>query len=200
MSEKSQEILLKMLDEDPDYDGDLETIETQHNLAFYESSKIDIQDNMNTEDFEATWKVQRSNIENQTIDLQRIFSEQTLDKIDEIYDFRFPETITLDTMYENQKFYEFLEFLEYKNEDFIAHVWRFLKPVNLMRFDITGFCTSNADKVIREIEEQLEIHPQDKLIDLFLRTYYKEKLIEWFINRTERYKINITVKIFEKGA
>ena len=109
----------------------------------------------------------------------------------------FPAKIPLDTEYELRDFYKFLEFLEYNNENFIGYVWSFLKPVNLMRFDIDNFCKSNADKVIREIEEQLEIHPQSKMIDLFIRTYYKEKLIEWFIDRTERNKINITIQIFE---
>ena len=199
MSEKSQEMLLYSLVEPPEFDADEEELETRYRLAFYNSSKIDIQDQLNTSDFQDTWLVLRADIENETINLQRIFSEQTLDKIFEIYDFSFPDKITLDTQLEINDFYEFLEFLEYKNENFIGNVWRFLKPVNLMRFDVEKFCKNNSDKVIREIEEQLEVHPQSGMINLFLRTYYKEKIIEWFVDRTERYKINITVQIFEEG-
>lgn len=199
MSEKSQEILLSYLDEPPEFDADEEEIEKRQDKAFFESSKIDIHDQMNTEDFENTWLVLKSDIENETLKLQRIFSEQTLDKISEIYDFTFPIKLDLDSQYEMNDFYEFLEFIEYKNEEFISNVWRFLKPINLVRFDIEGFCKSNSDKVIREIDEQLQIHPQNKMIDLFLRTYYKEKIIEWFINRTERKKVDITVQIFQQG-
>jgi len=200
MSEKSQEMLLYTIIEPPEYDGDSEALEQRYKDAFYQSSKIDIQDQLNTSDFKDTWLILRSDIQNKTINLQRIFSEQTLDKIFEIYDFSFSSKISLDTQYEINDFYEFLEFLEYNNENFISYVWTLLKPVNLMRFDVEGFCKQNADKVIREIEEQLDVHPQPQLINSFLRTYYKEKIIEWFIDRTNRYKINITIKIFEEGV
>jgi hypothetical protein len=200
MSEKSQEMLLYTIIEPPEYDGDSEALEQRYKDAFYQSSKIDIQDQLNTSDFKDTWLILRSDIQNKTINLQRIFSEQTLDKIFEIYDFSFSSKISLDTQYEINDFYEFLEFLEYNNENFISYVWKILKPGNLMRFGVEGFCKQNADKVIREIEEQLEVHPQPQLINSFLRTYYKEKIIEWFIDRTNRYKINITIKIFEEGV
>lgn len=199
MSEKSQEMLLYTLVEPPEFDADEEEIEARYKDAFYQSSKIDIQDQLNTDDFKDTWLVLKSDIQNETIKLQRIFSEQTLDKIFEIYDFSFPAKILLDTQYEINDFYEFLEFLEYKNVNFISNVWQLLKPVNLMRFDVEGFCKQNYAKVIREIEEQLEVHPQSELISLFLRTYYKEKIIEWFVDRTNRYKIDITIQIFEEG-
>jgi len=199
MSEKSQEMLLYTLVEPPEFDADEEEIEARYKDAFYQSSKIDIQDQLNTDDFKDTWLVLKSDIQNETIKLQRIFSEQTLDKIFEIYDFSFSAKILLDTQYEINDFYEFLEFLEYKNVNFISNVWQLLKPVNLMRFDVEGFCKQNYAKVIREIEEQLEVHPQSELISLFLRTYYKEKIIEWFVDRTNRYKIDITIQIFEEG-
>ena len=200
MSEKSQEMLLYTLVEPPDFDADEEEIEARYKNAFYQSSKIDIQDQLNTNDFKDVWLVLKSDIQNETIKLQRIFSEQTLDKIFEIYDYSFPDKISLDTQLEIDDFYKFLEFLEYNNENFIANVWRFLNSVNLMRFNIKGFCKKNSDKVIREIEEQLEVHPQSKMIKLFIRTYYKEKMIEWFVDRSERYKINITIKNFEEGV
>jgi len=200
MSERSQEMLLYTIIEPPEFDGDAEEIEERYKDAFYQSSKIDIQDQLNTSDFQDTWLVLKSDIQNETINLQRIFSEQTLDKIFEIYDYSFPDKISLDTQLEIDDFYKFLEFLEYNNENFISNVWRFLKPINLMKFDIEGFCKKNSAEVIREIEEQLEVHPQSWMIALFLRTYYKEKMIEWFVDRTERYKINITVQIFEEGA
>ncbi len=200
MSEKSQEMLLYTLVEPPEFDADEEEIEARYRDAFYQSSKIDIQDQLNTADFKDTWLILKDDIQSETINRQRIFSEQTLDKIFEIYDYSFPDTISLDTQLEINDFYEFLEFIEYKNENFITGVWRFLKPVNLMRFDVEGFCKQNSDKLIREIDEQLEIHPQSGMINLFLRTYYKEKIVQWFIDRTERYKINITIQIFEEGV
>ena len=46
-------------------------------------------------------------------------------------------------------------------------------------------------RIIKETEEQLETHPQTELITKFLRTYYKEKYIEWFVENTEKSKIMI---------
>ena len=200
MSDKSQEMLLYSLEEPPDFDSDAEDIAARQENAIYQSSKIDIQEQIGTTDFKETWLVLRGDIQFQTLKRQRIFSEQTLDKIFEVYDFTFPAKIELDTQYEINEFYDFLEFLEYNNERFIGQVWKFLKPVNLMRFDIVSFCKNNSNDVIKEIEEQLEIHPQNGLVNLFLRTYYKEKIIEWFVDRTNRSKINITIKIFEEGV
>jgi len=198
MSTKSQEMLLYSLVEPPEFDADEVDIEARQQDAIYQSSKIDIQDQLNTTDFKDTWIILRNDIQNRTLKLQRIFSEQTLDKIFEIYDFSFPAKIELDSTYELRDFYDFLEFLEYNNERFIGYVWKFLKPINLMRFDIDNFCRENSDKVVSEIEEQLEIHPQIGLITTFLRSYEKDNLINWFIDRTNRYKINITVSIFEE--
>ena len=72
---------------------------------------------------------------------------------------------------------------------------RFLGPKNLIKLDREKYCKSNSDKIIKEIDEQLEIHPQPKLIALFLRSYYKEKIIDWVIKNTEQNKIEITVEI-----
>ena len=46
-----------------------------------------------------------------------------------------------------------------------------------------------------ETEEQLEIHPQNELINIFLKTFYKERYIEWFIKNTQQSKNDIILEI-----
>ncbi len=198
MSERSLEAFISNLVEPPEFDADEEQLERNFIKAYYESSKIEIIDALGEDNFKYIWITLREDVQNVPIKLQRIFSEQTLDKITEIYDFTFPENISLETQYELNDFYQFLEFFEFKNTKFLTHVWRFLGPKNLIKLDIEKYCKSNSDKIIKEIDEQLEIHPQPKLIALFTRTYYKEKMIDWFIKNSEQSKIEITVSILER--
>jgi hypothetical protein len=181
----------------PGFDQDTEELIDFDQRAIYTSTKDSLINNLGKEEFKLLWQTLNDDIQFNSHNRQRIFSEQILDKIDEVYDFRFPIDISLETEYEIRDFYTFLEFLEYDNTEFISWVWRFVKPVNLMRFDIEGFCKANTEKIIKEIEEQLDTHPQTELITSFLRTYYKEGIINWFIKNSKRSKIEITTNIFE---
>jgi len=198
MSEKSLQVFISYLDEPPELDADEDQLEKNFKRGYFESSKLDIIDTLGKEDFKNVWLTLRNDIQNESIKFQAIFSEQTLDKIFELYDFSFPTSISLQNQYELNNFYLFLEFLEYENTNFVSQVWRFLGPKNLLEIDIKKFCNLNQEKIIKEIDEQLEVHPQPELITLFLRTYYKDKMIEWFIKNSKRAKVEITVSILER--
>jgi hypothetical protein len=198
MSEKSLQTLVSYIDEPPEMDADQEDLENRLERGLFESSKIEILDAIGTDEFKETWLVLKSDIQNETLKLQRIFSEQTLDKIFEIYDFTFPENIDLNTEYRIKEFYEFLEFLEYNNVTFLTHVWQHLDVSDLTKLDIQNYCKRNSDKIINEVEEQLDIHPQNRIISLFLRTYYKEKFIEWFVINSEKSRIEITITLLQE--
>ena len=122
------------------------------------------------------------------------------EKIAEIYDWEFPDEWALvDTVYQQEMLYEFIEFLEFDNYRFLSYVWKFLLDdvIKLMRLDIKQFCVSNPMRVIKETEEQLETHSQNKLITIFLRTYYKEKYIEWFSKMSQKFKTDIIAENYE---
>lgn len=193
MSERSLEAFISNLVEPPELDADEEQLERNFKYAYYESSKIEIIDSLGNTDFEYIWITLNTDIKNTSIKLQRIFSEQILDKITEIYDFTFPINILLETQYEIDDFYQFLEFLEYNNVNFLSRIWNYSGVKNLVDVDIEKYCQKNIYKIIKEIEEQLEIHPENKLITTFLKSYYKEKMIEWFIKNSKYYMIDITV-------
>lgn len=197
MSEKSNELLLGGVEILPGTDANAAEIDLRNEKAIYESSKQDMIDAIGTDEFRYVYLTQREDIQKQTIKLQRIFVEQILIKISEVYDFEFPEKISPDTIYDIQKIYSFIEFLEYNSYMFLSYVWKFLKS-DIVHLDIEKYCKTNADKVIKEIEEQLDSHPQNALIKIFLRTYYKEKIIQWFTNQSIRFRVEITVENFEK--
>jgi hypothetical protein len=198
MSERSLETLIGDIYDPPELDPNEDVMNGDYSRAFYDSSKIELLDAIGTPDFKDEWLVLKGDIQNETLKLQRIFSEQTLDKISEIYDFEFPIKLDLDVQGQIDDFYKFLQFLEYENTEFITNVWQFLGPKNLIKLDIEKFCKDNDNKIIKETEEQLEIHPQPGMIALFLRTYYKEKYIEWFIKNSIKAKFEITVELNQR--
>ena len=198
MSDKSQELLLgnsvqppERLDEDEDQNGMI-----RNETAVFESSVTDIVDHVGHPDFKFIYWDLNNDIKQQPFKRKRRFVVEMLEKISEVYDFEFfakPET---DTDYEIEQIMLFIEFLEYDNYRFLSYVWKFLNQ-DLQTLDIEKYCNSNAMKIIKETEEQLETHPQTESITNFLRTYYKEKFIEWFVKNTENAKIMIILEILE---
>ena len=198
MSDKSQELLLGnsvqppvRLDEDEDQNGMI-----RNEMAVFESSVTDIVDHVGHPDFKFIYWDLNNDIKQQPFKRKRRFVVEMLEKISEVYDFEFfakPET---DTDYEIEQIMLFIEFLEYDNYRFLSYVWKFLNQ-DLQTLDIEKYCNANAMKIIKETEEQLETHPQTESITNFLRTYYKEKFIEWFVKNTENAKIMIILEILE---
>jgi hypothetical protein len=196
MSEKSQEVLLSVMVEPPEMDADEFEIEQRFDKAIYESSKVDIREHIGHEDFKYVWLVSRNDIKFNSIKRQIIFSEQILDKISEVYDFTFSATITTETQYEVDEFYQFLEFVEFNNVSFLTYVWKFLNTESILNLDIEKYCKANANKIIKEVEEQVDVHPQPKLITAFLSSFYKEAFISWFIKNTKQSLVDIQVGMF----
>lgn len=198
MSDKSQELLLgnsvqppERLDEDEDQNGMFRNMQ-----AVYESSVTDIVDHVGHPDFKFIYFTLILDIKQQPLKLRRRFAREFLEKVSDHYDFEFFEKPEIDTDYEINHIFSFAEFLEFDNYRFLSYVWRFLRQ-DLQKIDIEKYCKANAMKIIKETEEQLETHPQTELITKFLRTYYKEKYIEWFVQNTEKAKIMIILEILE---
>lgn len=196
MSEKSQLILSTYI-EPPETDdsGDAEKLDNRINQAVIQSSAIEILEEISKNDFKYTWLILKDDIKNLIIKDQINFIEQIQEKIYEIYDFSFPEKISLETQYDIENFYEFLEFLEYNNLNFLVKVWSFLGIKNLMKINISDFCIKNSNKIMKEIEIQANDFSDNKLIVLFLKVLYKEKMIEWFSKNSNRLKVEITIQI-----
>jgi len=198
MSDKSQELLLgnsvqppERLDEDEDQNGVL-----RNEKAVYESTVADILDHVGHPDFKFIHINAIPVIREQSFKRRYRLVQDLLKKVSEVYDYEFYEKPETDTDYELDQVRLFIEFLEYNNFRFLSYVWRFLNQ-NLQTIDIESYCKANAMRIIKETEEQSETHPQTKLINLFLRTYYKEKYIEWFVKNTENSKTEIILEILE---
>ena len=196
MSERSQKAFIEAMVAYPEMDDD-ERMDEFEDDAIYQSSSMDLQDSLGDPDFKFVYPILMEDILRATFDNRRIFCQKMLNKIEELYDYRFPETPDFDSEMAIVNCLEFIRFLEYDNILFISFVWQYLN-VKLLNLDIESYCKRNANKIIKETEEQLESHEQNELISIFLRTYYKEKFIEWFIRETERSKTSILLEILER--
>lgn len=196
MSARSDKAFIEAMVQYPEMDDD-ERMDEFEDDAIYQSSSIDLQDNLGEPDFEFVYPILIQDIQTATFDNQKIFCQKMLEKITEVYDYTFPENPELDSNMDIYNCLEFIKFLEYDNIIFLSFVWQYLN-VKLLKLDVESYCNKNQNKILKEVEEQLESHEQNELISIFLRTYYKEKFIEWFIRETERSKTSILLEIIER--
>ncbi len=193
MSEKSQLALCGESSFPPEELDEEETFFDITSTAILNSSQADIIDSMETNDFKYTYKELINDIKQSSFKNQRKFIESVLVKISELYDFEFPTKIDITNLNDVNELYQFLEFVEFDNISFISRVWKYLGK-NIRNLDIEKFCKSNAVKIIKEVEDQIQSHDFNEKITLFLRTYYKDKFIEWFVRQTKNSKIEIMIE------
>lgn len=124
----------------------------------------------------------------------RSFTETILEQIILIYDFEFPYKLDFNTKDQINELLKFLAFIEFDNEDFITTTWKYLNP-DVNSLQIEKFCEQNADKIVLEIDEQVDSHDFSGMIAIFLRTYIKDKLVEWFCNRSKNLRTSILIKL-----
>jgi len=161
--------------------------------AILQSSQMDIIDNIGINDFIYTYKELKNDILTYPFKNQKRFVERVIEKISEVYDFVFPMNIDINTMENITDFYAFLEFLEYDNIKYISRVWKFL-DTDIMKVDIEKYCKDNSNMIIKECESQIESYDLNEIISMFLRTYTKEKFIEWFTKISTQSRIEIKLE------
>jgi hypothetical protein len=120
-----------------------------------------------------------------------------LERIDEVYDFVFPQTPVIKTKEDTYRVYFFLEFLEYNNFEFLISIWKYIK-IDLSTKRLSSTCLENPENIVPIIDEQVEIKQFPEFISEFLRTYNKDKLINWFCLMSKKYETEITVRLMEE--
>ena len=173
-----------------------EGIEFQED-ALREYRFITVLDNIKTPEFKQNYLSVINDIKRDYTPREQIlFCERILEKIEEVYDFIFPQNIKLYDLEDVNSVYTFLEFLEFDCESFIVDVWRFLN-ISLKGLNIERYCKDNIKGIIQEVEKQVETHTLLEIISKFLRTYNKEGMTEWFSEMTQRSRSLIILRSIE---
>lgn len=190
MDDKANEILFSMVDSPPEMDNYPEEQEKQQMWAIYESSTVAILEQMNKADFGNTYNILKTDIRSASYKLQKIFLDKYMDQMVEVYDYEFPSKRVYSADDQIHLMFEFVEFVEFDNVTFLKYVWQYQDDI--LSVDIRKYVQENSETVLNEITHQANL-----LVTLtentseFLRTYNKEGILEWFINRSERSKYEI---------
>ncbi len=170
-----------------------ETIEKESSIEY---DMLEIIDNIGKPDFKYIYLNFIDRIKTLSIPKQRDFCYKIIEKIGEVYEYEISPIPEVDHPLAINEIYEFVEFLNYDYIEFFGDVWRYLNK-SLRKLQVTDFCMKNGDKVISEIEDQLESRDLPELIANFLRTYNKSNMLGWFIEKTIESRILILLQIIE---
>jgi hypothetical protein len=190
MDEKANEILYGGIDMPPEMDNYPEEQDKRQLWAIYESSTYAILEHMNKEEFKDTYNILKTDITSMPDEYQKVFIDKYMDKMAEIYEYEFPSKRIYGRPEEIRDMFKFIEFVEFDNLSFFKYVWKYQDDI--LSVDIRKYVQENEKAIMDEMVQQSNL-----LITLtentseFLRTYNKEGILEWFINRSERNKYEI---------
>jgi len=165
--------------------------------ASVEYNGMELVDAIGELNFKEIYMLFINDIKAQEIIDQRRLCLGILEKVKEVYDYEFLPHPELEHQLQMNNVYDLIKFLNYDYVDFFGDVWRYLKT-DLKKVDVKKFCEKNSEKIIIELEDQLNSRDLSEMVSLFLRTYNKDNLIDWFIKSTEKQKMLIYLRIVEE--
>jgi len=165
--------------------------------ASIEYDGMEVIDAIGMLEFKEIYTLFINNLKSQEIVDQRRLCLGILEKVKEVYDYEFLPHPELEHQLNMNNVYDLIKFLNFDYVDFFGDVWRYLKT-DLKKTDVKKFCEKNSDKIIIEIEDQLNSRDLSEMVSLFLRTYNKYNLIGWFIEATEKQKMLIYLRIMKE--
>jgi hypothetical protein len=190
MSEKSVELLISGSITPPEMDNYEEDEEIRQRWGIYESSTYDILEQINKETFQDTYVILKSDITSFEPKFQVFFLQKYLEKMYEVYEFQFLQNPKFEDDDSVEQMFKFIEFVEFDNLHFLKYVWRYLDDI--MDVNIPEYVHKNWKSVIEEITNQSNLLTTiNENVSEFLRTYNKEGILEWFIDRSKRKKFDI---------
>jgi hypothetical protein len=158
---------------------------------------ITLVNSLGSGDFKSVYISMMPHVAEQPIDTQRKFCYELLNKIEKVYHYSFPVNLDFTGEYSVSDLYKFLEFLEFDYIDFLAKVWKLLPTSNLRTINIESTCNLNSEIIVSRVDEVVKNNVFSKLVSLFLRTYTKEYLIEFIIEKSSKDRMLIFLKIQE---
>jgi len=164
--------------------------------ASIEYDGIELIDAIGSLEFKEIYILFINNLKFQEIINQRKLCLKILEKIKEVYNYEFLPFPELNNQLQMNNVYDLIQFLNYDYIDFFGDIWRYLKT-DLKKTNIKEFCEKNSEKIIIELEDQLNSRDLSEMVSLFLRTYNKDNLIDWFIKSTEKQRMLIYLRIME---
>lgn len=190
LEDKATEILIGGLVTPPEMDNDQVDEDRRALWAIYESSSYAILEQMNREEFCDVYNILKTDITEREDVHQKVFLDKYLDEMEKVYEFEFQSKPEYDSTLDIRLMFKFVEFVEYDNVTFLRYVWKYLDEI--LTVNIREYVQENSKTIIDEITNQASLLVTlTENVSEFLRTYNKEGILEWFIDRSERKKYEI---------
>jgi len=195
MPDANLKVLTAYVDPSPEVDSDITQYEyTADNILKYDL--LEFLHAIGKDEFKEIYQNFITDIRLRPFEAQQVLCQHILKKVLEIYDFEFPERVELENQYHFDEVYNLIKFLEFNHVEFIGDVWKYLK-VDPRGVNIEQYCYDNGNQLVEAITNQIETYDSEQLFAIFLRTYIKDKLIEWFIRASEKNKSLISLRMIE---
>lgn len=192
MEQDNLKILLGSVDPLPEVDD--EENDEMAEQAFKQYVMLEVLTAIGEENFKEIYYNMINEIKQYPIEEQFTFCRAILARIMQVYNFEFPREIDLLTAGAVQQIYILIEFIEFNHINFISEL---MKPYNFdfRKGNAKDFIELNYTKIEGDIEVISRNVPE--IISEFLRTYNKEDLINWLVNRIEKSRMIILLKMKE---
>lgn len=129
---------------------------------FVQYEFIDLIENIGKEEFKSTYLNFINDIRNQSLENQRTLCQHIIDKVQEVYEFEFPEKITIYDRSDIEDIYRFIEFLEYDNVDFFIEISKGLDIKSDIDLD------EYKNKILNQIHDYNKINVPDIFNNLII--------------------------------
>lgn len=120
-----------------------------------------------------------------------------LKRIKEEYDYIPPSNIDIKSEIDVQNIFDLIKFIEYDSEKLVVKVWKYVMPKK-SRVNYILYCEQNRNKILSEIEEQIDTHDYNQYIIDFVKSYEADKMIKWFCNQSEKFETAIKIEIIKE--
>jgi hypothetical protein len=179
-----------------DEDSEHAQLEAEKDYDFYTFI-----DSIGTDEFKETYFNFIDMIIKTPLHDQQMLASSIIQKIEEQYKYEFMPTLDLITVDQINRVYDLISFIEFNYEEFVYRVYKKMN-IDISKINVQEFCKSNSKRVTNAIDKvateiQFGTISDGMLTKIFLRTYYKDGLIEMFIRMSNADKSMIVLKMME---
>lgn len=176
---------------------DPEETEDAPQKAYLNYNLLDVLESIGTDDFKTSFMSSKEVIESAELNKQIVFCINILEKIVEIYDYSTPLSVYLYNIKDVSSVYEFVKFLEYNYINFLSDVWGDI-DIDLRNIILKDYCKRNSNYLIQIVDKKSKTETDNQLILDFLRTYNKDRMVEFIEIKTRKSRMNIVLEIMER--
>jgi len=165
-------------------DDDLTQYEvSERSVVSYEMSEL--KDHIGTSEFKSLWMNFINEIRFQELNIQKDFCRDILSRMQEKYNFIFPEKVNISNKEEVEHIYKFIEFIEFDCIKFLVDIW-FSLHVNFDKIDFEEYLTTNYEQVVKQIDSMLDTFNLLELTLNLIMTIESKRLISLLKDMTLR--------------